>query len=192
MAGTKGGLEFDPGFGSNVLALRGTVEYLYTDINRFKNFSQKKVKFLQYHKKFLEIFDNNVGFYTGCLMWAAYLMTQPEQKILSNPCYGIEYNEEENISDTQYILKFAELFPKDMKYFLGQSYEFEEDSIKLIKTYEEFLILNKGFTKTKLNTDLILPDSVKTNDAAEFNELIEKAVQAKDLAMLKKEIKRIL
>ena len=38
------GFEFDPGFAPYVLAFKGTVEYLYADINRFKNFSQKKMR----------------------------------------------------------------------------------------------------------------------------------------------------
>ena len=41
------GLEFDPGFAPFILAFRGTVEYLYMDINRFKNLSQKKMKLRQ-------------------------------------------------------------------------------------------------------------------------------------------------
>ena len=41
------GLEFDPGFAPYILAFRGTVEYLYMDINRFKNLSQRKMKFRQ-------------------------------------------------------------------------------------------------------------------------------------------------
>ena len=39
------GLEFDPGFAPYILAFRGTVEYLYMDINRFKIPSQRSVKF---------------------------------------------------------------------------------------------------------------------------------------------------
>ena len=35
------GLEFDPGFAPYILTFQGTVDYLYMDINRFKNFSQK-------------------------------------------------------------------------------------------------------------------------------------------------------
>ena len=192
MAKTKTGLEFDPGFGPYILAFRGTVEYLYTDINRFKNLSQKKVKFMQYYKKILEVFYNNIGFYVGCLMWAAYIKTQPEQNILSNPCDGAQYNEEENISDTQYMLKFAELFPKDMKYFFGQSFEFEPNIEKLIRIYEEFLILNQGFTKTAVNTDVVLPKSVKTKDVSEYKILIDKAIESKDLSMLKNNIAEIL
>ena len=57
------GIEFDPGFAPYILAFEGTVQYLYTDINRYKNLSQKKVKFMQYYKKILEVFYNNIGFY---------------------------------------------------------------------------------------------------------------------------------
>ena len=61
----KTGLEFDPGFGPNILAFRGTVEYLYMDVNRFKNLSQRKMRFRQYYKKILDVFNNNLGFYIG-------------------------------------------------------------------------------------------------------------------------------
>ena len=192
MADNKKGLAFDPGFAPYILAFQGTVDYLYTDINRFKNFSQKKIKFLQYHKKILEVFYNNIGFCVGCLMWAVYLKTQPEQEILSNPCLGGKYIEEENISDTRFMLNFAELFPKDMKYYLGQSFEFAPQIIQLIKTYEEFLILNKGFTETKLNSDIVLPASVKTNEVDLFKTLIEESINKRDLALLKEYINKIL
>ena len=115
------GLEFDPGFAPFILAFRGTVEYLYMDINRFKNLSQKKMKFRQYYKKMLDMFNNNLGFYVGCLMWAAYIKTQPEQEILNNNCLGQEYNEEENISDTEFMIKFLELLPKDVKSLTKQN-----------------------------------------------------------------------
>ena len=55
-------------------------------------------------------------------MWASYLKAQNKGKIISNPCFGAEYNEEENISATQYMLKFVELFPKDIKYFMKNFY----------------------------------------------------------------------
>ena len=178
------GLEFDPGFGPYILAFRGSVEYLYMDINRFKNFSQKKLKFMQYHKKLIEILNNNLGFYVGCLMWAAYIKTQPKQKILSNHCFGQEYNEEANISDTQFMLKFTELFSRDMKYFLGQNYSFDENIIKLLKIYEEFLVINKGFVSSEFNTDIELPTSVKTENAENFKSQIEEVLKTEDLSKL--------
>ena len=129
------GIEFDPGFAPYILAFNGTLEYLYMDINRFKNLSQKKVKFMQYHKKIVDMFYNNVGFYIGCLLWAAYIKTQPTQEILGNHCLGKEYDEQSNISDTQQMLQFVELFPKDMKYFLGKDFSFDASVVELIKVY---------------------------------------------------------
>lgn len=178
------GLEFDPGFGPYILAFRGTLEYLYADMNRFKNFSQKKMKFMQYHKKFIEMFENNLGFYVGCLMWAAYIKTQPKQKILSNHCLGQEYNEEANISDTQFMLQFTELFPKDMKYFLGQNYSFDTKIVELLKVYEEFLVLNKGFVESEYNTDIELPKSVKVEGAEGYKNQIEVVLKTEDLSKL--------
>lgn len=185
-------MEFDPGFAPYILAFQGTVQYLYTNINRFKNLSQKKTKFMQYHKKILDIFYNNVGFYVGCLMWAVYLKAQNEGEILSNHCYGTKYDENENVSDTQYMLKFVELFPKDMKYYLGKDFSFEPDIIKLVKTYEEFLVLNKGFTETKLNSDLILPKAIKTDNADIYKTFIDKSIANGNLTELKEHITDIL
>jgi len=178
------GLEFDPGFAPYVLAFQGAVEYIYSDLNKYKNFSQKKLKFLQYHKKILEIFYNNLGFYAGCLMWAGYILSNPKQKLLSNNCFGGKYSEEENIADTRYMLKFAELFPKDMKYYLGKDFEFDKNVIKLISTYEEFLILNKGFTETEYNKDVILPKAVKIGNSEIFKTIIDSALNDKNITKI--------
>ena len=46
MTKTLEGLEFDPGFAPYILAFLGSVEVIYAEINKFKNFSQKKMKFI--------------------------------------------------------------------------------------------------------------------------------------------------
>ena len=186
------GLEFDPGFAPYLLAFGGGVEYLYMDINRFKNFSQKKVKFMQYHKKMIEMFNNNLGFYVGCLMWAAYIKNQPKQKILSNHCFGQNFNEEENTSETKFMLQFTELFPKDMKYFLSKSYSFDESTASIIKIYEEFLVLNKGFVESEYNTDIVLPKSVKTENAETYKDKIDSVLETGDLSKLLEYLPTIL
>ena len=96
---------------------------------------------------------------------------------MNNPCLGLPYDEAENISDTQYLLKFIELFPKDMKYFLSQDYVVDENIIKLIKLYEEFLVLNKGFVETKLNKDLKIPTGFKTEKLEDFKARIDNAIK---------------
>ena len=178
------GLEFDPGFAPYTLAFRGSIEYLYMDINRFKNLSQKKMKFRQYYKKFLELFYNNLSFYIGCLMWAAYIKTQPEQKILNNYCYGREYDEEENVYDINFAIKFIELLPKDVNYFLGEKYEIDETDLKILKMYKEFLIINKGFINSEKNTDILLPQNLNTNGAENFKEKIDSALKNENLSEL--------
>ena len=180
------GLEFDPGFGPHILAFQGTVEYLYADINKFKNFSQRKTKFLQYHKKILEVFNNNLGFYIGCLMWAAYIKGQEEQKILHNHCYGQKFDEETNTIETDFMIRFAELFPRDMKYFLNESYEFPKYVLELLNIYKEFLNINKGFVETKNNTDIKLPAEVKTENAESFKAKIDEIIKSKDLSKFAK------
>lgn len=178
------GLEFDPGFAPYILAFRGTVEYLYMDINRFKNLSHRKMKFRQYYKKFIELFNNNLGFYVGCLMWAAHIKTQPEQQILNNNCLGQEYDEEANISDTEFMIKFLELLPKDIKYFLGENYEIDKTDLRLLEMYKEFLVINKGFVNSKNNTDILLPNGMKTDGAETFKDKIEEVLKTEDLSKL--------
>ena len=176
------GLEFDPGFSPYILAFQGTVEYLYMDINRFKNLSQKKIKFKQYHNKILEVFNNNLGFYIGCLMWAAYIKTQEEQVILNNHCFGQRYNEEENTIETDFMINFTKLFPRDMKYYLNENYEFDSKIINILTAYREFLIINKGFIETIKNTDIKLPENIDTTDAVTFKEKIEQILETGDLS----------
>ena len=192
MTATLKGLEFDPGFAPYILAFQGTVEYLYMDINRFKNLSQKKLKFMQYHKKIVEIFNNNLGFYIGCLLWAAYIKTQPKQELVSNHCFGKEYNEEENTSETRFMIQFTELFPRDMKYFLGQNYSFDENHIKLLKIYEEFLTINKGFVESKYNSDILLPEAIKTENAESYKAIIDSILETGDLSKLIENLSTII
>jgi len=192
MTATLKGIEFDPGFAPYILAFQGSVEYLYNDINRFKNFSQKKMKFMQYYKKILEVFNNNLGFYVGCLMWAAYIKTQPKQKILSNHCFGHEYDEKANVAETEFMIQFLELFPKDMKYFLGQNFVFDTNIFKLLETYKEFLIINEGFVKSEYNSDIQLPEQIKTENAEAYKTQIEKVLETKDLSKLLKYLSTII
>ena len=185
------GVEFDPGFGPYIMAFQGSIEYIYSDINRFKNLSQKKMRFQQFYKKILDIFYNNIGFYAGCLIWASYIKEQPKQKILNNGFLGKEYIESDNISETDYLIMFTELFPKDMKYFLGQDFSFDKNVVKLLETYKDFLVINKGFTESEYNTDIKLPEALK-QDAFKLKEKADEAISLGDLSILKETISQIL
>ena len=178
------GLEFDPGFGPFILAFQGTIEYLYNDINKFKNFSQKKIKFRQYYKKILEVFYNNLGFYAGCLMWAAYITKQEEQPILNNYCLGQKYDETENTAETNFMIRFSELFPKDMNYFMGEKFEFDKNVSKILELYKDFITINKGFVETKNSTDLKLPQKMKIGNVEDYKKYIDDAIKTGSLSVL--------
>ena len=178
------GVEFDPGFASYIMAFQGTTEYLYLDINRFKNLSQRKMKFRQYYKKILDMFYNNLGFYVGCLMWASYIKTLKEQKILNNHNLGQKYSEEENVAETDFMIQFTELFPKDMKYFLGENFEFPNEAKNILDMYREFLVINEGFVKSEKNTDIKLPKKLKPKEPETFNDKINEAIKIGDLSKL--------
>ena len=89
------------------------------------------------------------------------------------------------------MLNFIELFPKDMKYFLGQNFSFAPKISKLVKTYEEFLTLNKGFVEAEYNTDIVLPASVKAYNE-EYKTLVDKAISEGNLNQLADNIDKIL
>lgn len=177
------GVEFDPGFAPYIMAFQGTVEYLYMDINRFKNLSQRKMKFRQYYKKIIEVFNNNLGFYIGCLMWAAYIKTKDEQPILNNNCLGQVYDEESNVAETDFMLNFIKLFPKDIKYFLGEeNFSFSKNTKLVLDMYREFLVINKGFVESAKNTDIKLPEKIKIDNVQKFGDIITEVIKSGNLS----------
>lgn len=42
---TKDGVQFDPGFIQHMSAFEPNIEYVYNNLNSFKNFNQKKLQF---------------------------------------------------------------------------------------------------------------------------------------------------
>ena len=117
-------------------------------------------------------------------MWAAYIKTQPEQEIINNPCLGQEYNEETNIAETEFMIKFYHLFAKDMRYFLATEFAFPEEFLRILELYKEFLILNKGFVETKLNIDVKLPNKMSTREVETFYDKIKEVLKQEDLSLL--------
>ena len=56
--------------------------------------------------------------------------------------------------------------------------------MKILELYKEFLILNKGFVNSKNNTDIVLPNGVKTEDAEGFKDKIMEVIKSEDLSKL--------
>ena len=181
---TKETVKFDPGWGSHVLVYSGSVEYLYKDINKFKNMGQKSFKFKQYFPKILQLLENNVGFYTGCLLWAIYLKSFPNAEITGNHCLGQIYDENCPDIEPEYILKSIDNLKKDHKYYTSKDVTIPEIYKKIMEQYIEFATLNKCFTETKTTEDLKLPSGLKEASMELLEEIKFAAQEAADTGNL--------
>ena len=63
---------FDPGYAQHTTILSMSSEYIYAQINQFKNMNQRKMKFKMLFPQLVRMSDNNVGFCLGSLLWAVY------------------------------------------------------------------------------------------------------------------------
>lgn len=170
------GALFDPGFVGHLNAFIPTIEYLYSDIYSVKNFNQKKMKFKMYYNRLHNLINTYIGFYLGCILWAACIkdMNKP---VLNNLCYSSEYNEEETIGEVQFIKSYLPQFEKDVKYYLGQNYKIDSLKLRILDEYEEFLKANKGFVNVKDTSDIKINDDAKSLTKTEIETTLDKIAQ---------------
>ena len=173
------GVQFDPGFICNLNAFVPSIEYIYSDLNRLRNFNQKKLKFKMYYHKITNLIDNYIGFYLGCILWAACIKDL-DKPILNNLCFGADYNEKETIGEVQFVRKYLNQFVKDVKYYLGQDDKINDLQKKILDEYEDFLKLNKGFTNLKNANDIVLNNGVKSLKDTEKDLILEKIAEVVD------------
>ena len=166
-------VKFDPGWGKHVLVYSGSVEYLYKDIARYKNMGQKSFKFKTYFPKIMQLLKNNVGFYTGCLLWAVYLKTLPNSEITGNHCLNETYEGTAFDMEADYINLSIDKLSRDYKYYTGKSVEISAQYKAIMTKYCEFALLNKGFSATKTTNDLLLPEGLKIPSESNIKEIIE-------------------
>ena len=155
------GVQFDPGFVAHISAFIPNIEYLYDSIDRYKNFGQKKNHFKMFYPKLIKLFDDYIAFYLGCMLWAAAVKTIKGKPILNNFCCGSEYNEEETVSEVNFVSSYYEYLPRDVKYYTGKDFIPDEKKMDILRNYKAFLIENKGFTELKMTDDIKLPANFK-------------------------------
>ncbi|MBQ8460210.1 hypothetical protein IJ541_08935 [bacterium] len=148
---------FDPGYAQHTTILSISAEYIYANLEQFKNFGQKKFQFKMAYPKLTHMADNNVGFCLGSLLWAVYIKSLGNVQIEGNPCLGGEYDEKETVEEADYSIEFFNKLKKDAKYYIGADYKIDSRCVKVLELYKEFLILNKGFVDTKTTNDVLLP-----------------------------------
>ena len=62
----------------------------------------------------------------------------------------------------------------------------------LAEIYKEFLIINKGFTNSEYNSDILIPDSIAIEKAEEYKKIIDTAIEEGNLSKLKDSLSIIL
>ena len=177
---TKDNVQFDPGFIQHMSAFEPNIQYVYNSLNSCRNFNQKKMQFKMFYPKIQSLLKNYLGFYLGCILWAVYIKSLGEKPIAGNLCYGGDFSETETLEEVDFIKSYIEQLKKDAKYYLGQNFSIDEESIKVLDAYREFLKLNEGFVKVQTTAEVKLPASLKSVDEAGLKEIlvgIEKVIE---------------
>ena len=169
---TKDNVQFDPGCIQHMSAFEPNIQYVYNSLNSCRNFNQKKMQFKMFYPKIQSLLKNYLGFYLGCILWAVYIKSLGEKPIAGNLCYGGDFSETETLEEVDFIKSYIEQLKKDAKYYLGQNFSIDEESIKVLDTYREFLKLNEGFVKVQTTADVKLPASLKSVDEAGLKEIL--------------------
>lgn len=172
MIDTKDGVHFDPGFIQHISAFEPNIEYVYNTLNSCRNFNQKKMQFKMFYPKIQSLLKNYLGFYLGCILWAVYISNLDEKPILNNLCFGGDYSENDTLEEVDFIEKYIEQLKKDVKYYTGQNFSFDEKNLEILKVYREFLKANKGFVEAKTTKDIKLPANLKKTSEKDLEEIL--------------------
>lgn len=169
---------FDPGFIGHLYAFVPSIEAIYSNLSSYSNFNHKKAQFRMQYPKVLSLIKDYMAFYFGCILWAMYITNFKGADILNNLCFGMEYDEEETLTEVNFIKNYLELLKKDVKYYLGQDFKYDERYPKIIEAYSEFLKLNEGFVKVQKTDDIKLPSNLKIPKDMDFvRNKIEESVE---------------
>ena len=167
------GVQFDPGFIQHISAFEPNIEYVYNTLSTCRNFNQKKMQFKMFYPKIQSLLKNYLGFYLGCILWAVYIKNLDEKPILNNLCFGGEYSENDSLEEVDFIKKYIEQLKKDVKYYTGQNFSIDSQSLNILDAYRNFLKDNKGFVETKTTTDIKLPKGFKTPSEKDLREILD-------------------
>ncbi len=180
---------FDPGFSRCMLGVSENVEFIYGAFSSsFMSPKQKKFQFTILYPKLKVLLHKNISFYLGCLLWAIYIKHIKDGIIENNPCFGNEFDEKVSLEEIDFLIDFVnKTLNRDTKYYLNQTYEPDIRHIKILETYREFLLKNKGFVKIKETKDIFMPKNVKTI-TKKITDIIKnkiyEAIEKKDLTLL--------
>ena len=172
---TNNTVPFDPGYSKHVSSFMYFNEQVKSALKSFKVQNQKAFQYRKLLPQLLAVMKQEVGFYYGCLLWAAYISYEnPSKEIEGNSFYGKTKEELEKyayLEEVNYLLAFFEQYPKDLAYYRLQGNKIDEKYIKTVEIYKEFLIINESFINTKTAADLKIPTAIKKLEASDLEKI---------------------
>lgn len=179
---------FDPGYAPIVMNALGQVGYNYYVFCAIPDVKLKRLNFKTMLEKFERFLKTNVAFYLGCLMWASYIKQFENKELVGNQLLGEECEEKEYTDEINFLIDFVQnRLPRDVKYYQSKIYPVNEKYLKILETYKNFLIINKGFVACSNTNQIILPDNLKKLDATTLeliNSKIQNAIKEKNVDIL--------
>lgn len=182
---------FDPGYSKYVSSFMYFNEQVKGILKSFKVQNQKIFQYRRFLPQILDVMQKEVGFYYGCLLWAAYISYEnPPKEISNNSFLGKtpeELKEFDYLEEVNYILNFFEQYPKDLMYYKIQAQSIDSKYIKTVEIYKDFLIINESFIDTKTTADLKLPSEIKNlneKDILKIKSLIDATINDGDFERL--------
>ena len=169
---------FDPGIGKFATCFSQDVDFAMSQVLATKSPNQRKFKFQIVYPKIVASFENIIGFYSGCLLWAYYIKNSEncsEKEITGNNFFGqdVENNDKfDFLYEINYLIAYFEKFEKDTKFFLNKPVQLDEHWLYIANTYKEFLEINKNFTKVKTTKDLQIPKNFTPKASLEQIKLV--------------------
>ena len=174
---------FDPGYSKHVSSFMYFNEQVKMALKSFKVQNQRAFQYRRLLPQILSVMKQEIGFYYGCLLWAAYISYEnPPKEIEGNSFYGKTSEELEKyayLEEVNYLLNFFEQYPKDLAFYRLQGEKINEIYIKTTEIYKEFLIINESFISTKTTADLKIPDEINKltqDDLKKIKSLIDASV----------------
>ena len=179
---------FDPGYAPIVASDIGQVGVIYYMFLQIKDLKLKKARFPMIFAKIERILKTNVAFYLGCILWASYISHFCKGKLEGNMLQGENVSEEEYTSEIKFLIDFVEnKMERDYKYYLGNSKKPDTKYLNILKTYKDFLILNKGFCECAKAEEIKMPKYLKVlndDNKDEVYNTIQKAIKENDIELL--------
>lgn len=178
---------FDPGFAGLVHPFSDNISACNGIIGSLKSMHQKKFKFKILHPQMHKLIENNVAFYYGCLLWAYYLSNafKDSHEISGNPFYEMNDKDLEEYGityDVDYLINYLPKFENDTKYYLGKAVNIPEKWLTILNQYREFILLNNGFQKVKMTSDIKLPENLLPQlSTEEIKNAIYKSIESKTI-----------